>query len=90
MTRRGNRRNGGGDVYSYGNDKGNGNGNGNGNSRAATGTAKTMRTARTKMMAKTTNTQQSTERGNGRIAAMTAMVMVTAKTTTGGDNDNNG
>ncbi len=45
-ARRGSRRNGGGDGYGYGNGKGNGNGNGNGCSRAATGTAKTMTTAR--------------------------------------------
>ena len=49
-ARRGSRRNGGGDGYGYGNVKGKGNGNGNGNrnSRAATGTAKTMMTARIK------------------------------------------
>jgi hypothetical protein len=58
MTRRGSRRNGGGDIYGYSSSKGNGNGNGNGNSRAATGTAKTMTTGRTKMTAKMMNTQQ--------------------------------
>ncbi len=64
-ARRGSRRNGGGDGYGYGYGKGNGNGNGNGNSRAATATARTMTTVRTRMTAKTMNTQQSTERGSG-------------------------
>ncbi len=55
---RGSRRNGGGDGY------GNGNSNSNGNCRAATVTARTMTTTRTTVMAKTMNTQQSTERGS--------------------------